>query len=259
VVAVRLPVAALDVFVQLPTGADDILILEAGPPDFSTALDLLSRLVHRVDGEPIDWSTLAITDVDVLLLRLRQRLLGDALSADVVCAAATCKARVDIEFSIDRYIEHHRPRAQAGLSPAAEPGWFRLADGDEEFRVPRATDELAIVHEPRPAAALMLRCIRPNPVAAPARRRIEAAMEAMAPSLFSELRGTCPECGALVTSNFDPLQYTLLELRDQAEFVYQDVCTIAGFTHWSEAEILALPTARRARYAELVPAGNMTA
>jgi hypothetical protein len=76
-------------------------------------------------------------------------------------------------------------------------------------------------------------------------------MEAMAPSLFSELEGTCPVCGAVVTCNFDPLQYTLRELRDQAAFVYEDVCTIAHHTHWSEAEILALPTARRARYAEL--------
>jgi hypothetical protein len=76
-------------------------------------------------------------------------------------------------------------------------------------------------------------------------------MEAMAPSLCAELHGVCPECGAAVETTFDPLQYTLRELRDQAAFVYEEVCSIAHHYHWSEAEILALPAVRRARYAEL--------
>jgi hypothetical protein len=154
-------------------------------------------------------------------------------------------------FSIDAYVDHHHPSMPARLLAAGEPGWFRLQGGDVEFRVPRASDQVAIALEPRPEQALLLRCTRPAAIPAPARRRVEAAMEALAPSLLSELRGTCPECGAAVACNFDPLQYTLLELRDQAAFVYEDVYTIAERTHWSEAEILALPTARRGRYAEL--------
>ena len=78
-------------------------------------------------------------------------------------------------------------------------------------------------------------------------------MEGMAPSLASELQGACPECGAGVVAWFDPLQYTLRELGEQAAFVYEDVCAIARLTHWSEAEILTLPASRRARYAELAP------
>jgi len=54
------------------------------------------------------------------------------------------------------------------------------------------------------------------------------------------------------------LQYTLRELRDQAAFVYEEVCSIARYTHWSEVEILGLPTARRARYAELAQQVRMT-
>ena len=84
-------------------------------------------------------------------------------------------------------------------------------------------------------------------------------MEAMAPCLFSELRGTCPECDGAVTCNFDPLRYALRELRDQAMFVHEDVYAIAERTHWSEAEILALPTVRRARYAELAQQERATA
>jgi hypothetical protein len=259
VAIVRLPVAGIDVLVQLPTGAEDILLFEAGPPDFALALALLSRVVHRVDGEPIDWRTLAVTDVDVLLLRLRQRVLGDAVIADVLCPAPGCNARVDITFTIGGYVDHHRPRTAIQVRPADEQGWFRLHDGDVEFRVPRATDQVAIALEPRPEHALLIRCVRTTKLSAPARRRVEAAMEAMAPSLLSELQGTCPECGHAVTCNFDPLQYTLRELRDQAAFVYEEVCAIARYTHWSEAEILALPTARRVRYAELAQQERATA
>lgn len=249
--AVRLPVAGVDVLVQLTTGAEDLLLLEAGAPDFGVALAVLSRVVHRVDGVPIDWLTLAVTDVDVLLLRLRQRMFGDIVTAEVRCVAPGCGARVDITFSINAYVDHHRPRMPARLVAGSEPGWFRIQGGDVEFRVPQASDQVAIALEPRPEQALLLRCTGRAAIPATARRRVEAAMEALAPSLFSELRGTCPECGAAVTCDFDPLQYTLLELRDQAAFVYEDVYTIAEHTHWSETEILALPTVRRGRYAEL--------
>ena len=84
-------------------------------------------------------------------------------------------------------------------------------------------------------------------------------MEAIAPSLFAELQGECPDCGETVTCYFDPLQYSLRELRDRGMSVYEDVCKIAGYTHWSEANILALPSSRRVRYAELAPSERTTA
>lgn len=249
----RLPVGSADVQVQLPTGAEDILLLESGAPDFAVALALLSRVVHRTDGAAIDWSSVAVTDVDVLLLHLRRRVLGDCVTAEVTCAAEACRARVDITFSIDEYLGHHRPRKATGAVPSSDAGWFRLDGSEIEFRVPRAIDQIAIALEPRPEDALLARCVRPPQISSRARRRVEAAMEAMAPSLFSELQGSCPECGALVRCDFDPLQYILRELRDQAAFVYEEVAAIARYTHWSEVEILSLPAARRTRYAELAP------
>jgi len=76
-------------------------------------------------------------------------------------------------------------------------------------------------------------------------------MESMAPSLYGELSGTCSECGADVVLEFDPLAHVLGELRGRAAYLYQDVALIAHHYHWSEAEILDLPAARRTRYAEL--------
>jgi len=250
-VIVRVPVAGIDIALQAPTGVEDLLLFEARTQDFGVALALLGRLAARVDGQPIDWDRVAVTDVDVLLLRLRQLLLGDVVRADTTCPGAACGARVDVEFSIGDFLEHHQPRSAARVGAPDADGWFRLRSGAAQFRVPRASDEVAIAREAHPEKALRRLCIRPPDAPPDVRRRAEAAMEAIAPSLCADLEGVCPECGATVACTFDPLEYTLRELRDQAALVYDDVCTIARHLHWSEGEILALPTTRRARYAEM--------
>lgn len=250
-IAVRLPVAGIDVALRTPTGAEDILLSEAGRQDVGVGLALLRRLASRADGEPIDWDRVALTDVDALLLRLRQHLLGDLVRADTTCPAPDCRAPVDIAFSIGDYLAHHQPRAVTGYGTPNAEGWFQLPSGAAQFRVPRAVDQIAIGREARPDSALRRLCIRPADASAAARRSAETAMEAIAPNLCADLEGTCPECGATVVCRFDPLHYTLRELTAQASLVYDEICAIARHTHWSEADIVALPTARRVRYAEI--------
>jgi hypothetical protein len=250
-VRVRLPVAGTEVGLRPPIGVEEILLLEAGPPDLELALALLGQLTADDEGIPLDPAALAIGDVDVLLLRLRQQVLGDLVSAEEVCTAPGCHARVDIIFSIAAYLDHHRPDMPEGVWPADDRDWYRLAGEDVEFRAPQASDQIAIARAAEPEQELLRRCVRPTPVTEDLRERVEAALELMAPTLCSDLQGVCPACGAAVEASFDPLRYTLRELRDRAAFVYEDVCAIAHHFHWSEAEILALPAARRSRYAEL--------
>jgi hypothetical protein len=249
--SVRLPVAGLDVILRSPTGAEDVLLLEAASLDTRLALTLLARIAYGADGAPLGAESLSVTDLDVLLLRLRQRLVGDAVRTAVTCPIETCGARFDMAFLISDYLEHHRPRAPKGVELLGEPGWFRLSRTGVAFRIPSAADQLEIAGEPDPERALVRRCIRATDLTARLRRPIEAAMEALAPSLSGELEGRCAECGTTVQVPFDPLRYTLRDWRALASFVYDDVHRIARSFHWSEAEILALPTHRRARYAEL--------
>ncbi len=260
---VRLPVAGLDVALRPPVGAEDVMLVEVGSLDMRLALALLGRVARRVDGAALDVAALPITDIDVLLLRLRQRLIGDMILAEGSCPAPDCRTRVDVSFSIAAYLEHNLPMIPPGVAPAGAPGWYGIAGVGVEFRIPQAADDLAIARAAEPARALWELCVRAasggdgaaggegGEGGEEARARVEAAMEAMAPSLYSELEGTCPECGMTVEASFEPLRYVLRELRDQAAFIYEDVCAIAHWYHWSEAEILALPSGRRARYAEL--------
>jgi hypothetical protein len=246
------------VAVRPPSGAEDLLLLEAARTpagDAALALALAGRLGRAADGEPLDWGALPATDLDALLLRLRQAVLGDRVRADVPCPAPGCGRRVDIDFSVAGLLAHCAPRGgRRGTAPqpADEPGWFRLAEaGPVRFRLPTAADQVAVTGLPDAAAELARRCIRPAELPARLRRRVEAALEALAPSLSCDLKGRCPECGAPLTVQYDARWFCLQELRQRAAFLYEDVDAVARRYHWSEADILALPHARRVAYAEL--------
>ena len=255
----RLPVSGREVRLRHPTGAEDLLLLEAAggaSGDATLALTLAGRLSA---DHSVDWASACVTDLDSLILRLRQALLGDQIRADMICTSAGCGRRIDIDFGVEQFLAHHRPRTNAlrrrheSCVPAEEPGWFCLTRGEERvhFRLPTVADQLLATSHAEPADELARRCLRPPEVAARLRRRAEAAMEALAPSLAADLAGMCPECGAAVTLFFDARWFCLRELRQQAAFIYQDVNVLARRYHWSETEILAMPQARRAAYAEL--------
>ncbi len=287
----RLPVSGRFVALRQPSGVEDLLLAEAARTpggDAALALALVRRLARAVEGEPVDWGNLCVTDLDALVLRLRQALIGDRVQADVPCPAPECGQRIDIDFSVAEFLAHHTPEAGGiqdrggAVESADEPGWFCLADVPEEsgssaadfaeetsmetessaggpesesglvrFRLPTADDLVAVAGQAAGERELARRCIRPAEVPASLRFRVEAAMEAMAPSLSGDLEGLCPECGTTVTVQFDARWFCLRELRGRAVFIYQDVDLLARRYHWSETEILSMPQVRRAAYAEL--------
>jgi hypothetical protein len=51
---------------------------------------------------------------------------------------------------------------------------------------------------------------------------------------------------------FDPQDFTLRELRDDAAFVFEEIHLIASRYHWSEERIMRLPGQRRVQYAEII-------
>jgi hypothetical protein len=266
----RLPVSGLDVLFGQTTGAEDIMLVEETSLDIHLALALANALARLPNGEPVPWTSVPVTDLDAALLAMRQFFIGEQVNASVVCAdakpsvapsvgrrsavapATGCPARIDIAFRIGDYLAHRAPSVPREVSPADEPGWFRLNGTDVTGRVVSCADQIAIVGRPDPELELVRRCIRPETAPTRLRRKLESAMAKLAPSLYGELDGSCPECGATVRIVFDPLRYVLAELRERAMFVYQEVHLIAARYRWSEAEILALPRSRRARYAEFV-------
>jgi len=254
--AFRLPVSGIDVALRHPAGVDDILLAEAGGAELGLAEAVVGALARPLDGGALVWADITLTDLDAALLAIRRMVLGDRIESSARCAAqgggGGCGARIDLGFHITDYLAQHRPRMPRGVMRSDEPGWFRLDESTVRFRLPTSADLEAIAPARDAARMLAARCIRPDDVSARLRRRIERAMDALAPSLYGDLEGTCPECGAIVGIAFDPQRFVVAELRQHAAFVFEEVHLIAGGYRWTEQEILRMPRARRARYAELI-------
>src|SRR4051812_45071739 len=98
----RLPVSGVEVVLWLPAGVEDLLLLEAPVLDTSLALNLLARLVRSPGGgASVDCGALSVTDLDTLLLRLRQRAFGDLVRTSTTCRSPGCGKPIDISFRID--------------------------------------------------------------------------------------------------------------------------------------------------------------
>jgi hypothetical protein len=248
----RTPIAAVPYRWREPTGHDDLLLVERGP-GLATAVELVERRATGEDDGPLGAAALPVGDVDALVLDLRRAALGDRLIAEGRCPA--CDTAVDVDFSVDAYLAHHRPSRARNAAPDAETGWFRLTGRDVAFRVPTAADVLEAAEAPEPARALAELCIRGARSARDV-RAAERAMAALAPTMRDDVEGPCPECGSTVLLDVDARELCLAELRFLAGAVQEDVHLLASSYHWSEREILDLPSARRASYAEYVRAGR---
>jgi len=66
----------------------------------------------------------------------------------------------------------------------------------------------------------------------------------VSPWVVTELAASCPACGGTHPVALDP--YVIM--RRSASELYDEVHTLAWYYHWSEAEILVLPRARRQLY-----------
>jgi hypothetical protein len=248
---IRLPVSGLDVGLTPPTGAEDMLLAEGRAEDPALALVLARRVARPPQG--IDFGALPVPDVDALIAEIRRVRLGDRIVAETVCRNPECGARIDLSFRLGDYLEHHRPRRrprQVREAEAEAPGWFAFAGVAGAFRLPTFDDLVEVAHTDDPSEALARRCWKSPRPDASARRRVERALEAMAPALGGSLEGRCVECGTAIEARFDARVFCLQELCDRARFVYDDVDAIAARHHWSEEEILALPSERRIQYAE---------
>jgi hypothetical protein len=231
-----------------------VLLAEA-PIGVPLLLALVRRVATLADGGPLEPGRLPVPDLELILVALRRALLGDRLTGEVRCPAASCGRRMDVTFSLAEFVGYRRPRRPALVVDAAEPGWFGRSDDGGAFRLPDGHDLLAIDGMADAERVLVARCLRPAPgnrATGRWRRHAEAAMESMAPTLSGSIAGICPECQASVEFRFDVVSFVLAELRAHAVWVFDDVHRIAGRYGWPEAEILALPRTRRRRYAELI-------
>lgn len=236
--------------VREPTGHDELFLLATRLPP-AAALVALAERVATVDRRRPDWQEVAAARLGAVALAIRRAWIGDRVLSEGRCPDPECGERVDVSFSGLTYLAHHRPGRPRNVS-AGDDGWFRLAGSPVRFRIPTVADLLAAEAGTEPATTLASRCLDPARLPARTARTVDRALAKLAPSLEGLIGGQCPACGADVAMRFDPLTYTVLELKDSFAGIYRETHALASAYGWPEETILRQPRSRRRRYAELI-------
>lgn len=231
----------------------------AGSGVAARVTEILAQAVATLGGQPAGYRELAslcVADRQLLMLRLGQRLDGDRVWLTGCCEA--CRSPFD--FSLERSAVPITP-AGAGYPLASAT----LRGQRVTLRVPTGADQeqLAELDDRAALETLLKRCLvaidgRPPgtcfaaDLAPEELALLEQAVEGVAPGLATRLLVACPECGAKQTLRFDPYDFRSLSV----EALLREVHLLASAYHWSEAEILALPTERRRHYLRLIDQGR---
>jgi hypothetical protein len=238
------------------TGAEEEFLAEEGaglsPVERTTAL--LARCVDRLGGaEATDdaIACLTIGDREALLLQLRRLTFGDRLEAVVSCPVEDCGERLDVELSV----------ADLLVEPYADEDEWRDADvGELErrvmFRAPTGADQAAaarLAPDMKAAArALVERCVKGGEVDDAVARELPALMADRDPQAEVVLSLSCPACDTEFRVLFDAGEYLQGELAGRRTELYDEVHRLALHYHWSEREIMSLPSGKRRRYLKLL-------
>jgi len=223
------------------------------PVERTTAL--LARCVESVGpAEPSALvAELTVGDREALLLQLRRLTFGDRLDAVVACPVTDCGERLDVELSV----------AELLVEPYAEEGeWqeVRVESGGAtrtvRFRAPTGADQAAAAglapDLEEAARALIERCVEGAGVDDALARVLPGLMSERDPQAELMLSLDCPACGRGFRVLFDTGDYLQRELTARGDELYEEVHQLALHYHWSEREIMAMPTGKRRRYLELL-------
>jgi hypothetical protein len=166
---------------------------------------------------------------------------GDVIASSPLCRK--CAERYDLSFSLSDMLKAY-PMA------SSPDGIYQSADS-VRFRLPTGADELAVIWLPLDMARreLLRRCTLTEDADLEA---VEAAMEAAAPLLNTEIEATCPECGFRQVVGFDIGTYLLRRLLSDKERLPSEVHTLAMAYGWGHDDILSLTRSERRRYLALI-------
>lgn len=238
--------------VREPLGEDELFLLETPLPPVMAVVALADRVVTVRGGDAPDWARLPAVQLGAIALEICRAWISDRIVSEQRCPQAECAEKVDVSFAITSYVAHSRPRRPRNVAPDGDDGWYALGRVGVRFRVPTVQDLLAAAAAEDAARTLAARCLDPAAVPARVARAVDRALSAMAPSLDGLVGGACPACGAALAVRFDPVAYTLAELRDAFAGIYRETHTLASAYGWQEDVILRLPRARRQRYGAMI-------
>lgn len=208
-------------------------------------LDLALLLLWGCTGLDGDAAAaLPLGERDRRLLQARMALFGPTLQATADCPH--CGNCLAFELPLPE-LSGHWVAADAGTVVSCTSG---------RFRVPTSAD---LAHalgsaEPRRALAEALRVEARGTLDEAAMAAAEAALAAADPAAQIDIALRCDACGAAFDAPFDAADCLWSDVQRAARHTLDDVHQLASAYGWSEAEVLAVPPARRRHYLQRVSA-----
>lgn len=235
---------------------------------------ILAHCITHLGGRPCESleqvRELTLGDREALLLHIQRLTFGDDMACTLPCPS--CSKVMDFHLQAHQLILHApEPRQQY----REESFLLDATHWHVRFRLPRGADVETALHEcggttEAAAIALLRRCIDwvrhdgtqngeenisiaswPQQLAA----RISERMAELDPQAETMLQMECPACGHGFSALFDAADYLVRQLAARERQLFCDVHTLALAYHWSESEILNMPSRKRKLYLELLDGG----
>jgi hypothetical protein len=219
--------------------------VSAGPVERALAL----AVAASPGAEPDAVARWSIGRRDGLLLDAHASSFGDTVAAVTQCPECT--------ETLELMLRASELRAEYGDADEL----YELVSGDHRlrFRLPTSVDLLEIADVPDADVArnlLLDRClVVAEPDGADPAAVAYAVAEQMAardPQSDVHLSLTCPACSHAWSAPLDIADFLWRKVDDRARQLLAEIASLASAFGWSEREILALGTARRAHYLGLV-------
>jgi len=225
------------------------------PSPAAEVTELLAASVSRIGSVmPIrdeHIRSLAILDRDVLLIALRRHLFGDLIQGTITCPVPECGKPIDMDFSLCQLPvpEMNEDSSHHDIAVGDCRRSYRLPNGGDQ----EAAAEFSSIDAVDAEEILLRRCIpKFTELCEADRNAVLTEMERHDPQLKTEFAARCPECGKEFIVHFDIQEYLLHEMSDARAHLYRDVHTLAWYYHWSEWDILSMPTQKRRMYLSLL-------
>lgn len=181
------------------------------------------------------------------MLQLHAALFARAIEARVACPE--CATQNEFAVPCDQMLAAPIAEADAIVELAVDGGTAR-------FRQPRLADIAASANDNDHKASLVGRCCLEGATDLSASEvdALAAQYEALDP-LANIIIGTpCAQCGSAISATVELADFVSSDIGRLVDGLLRDIDCIASAYGWSEAEVLALPSDRRARYVAMIMA-----
>jgi len=211
---------------------------------------LLGACLGEDDSEPLSPDLIGEWTLNRRLQALiAVRLAGEREPATINVTCPGCGAAMELDIDVEDFV----------AAPAADEVAWKSGDGQEvRVRLPRGRDQRQWITEGTTdvsaIAGTLVTCVdaAPTPPSFLAPNSwldgLSDVLEVHDPLTTLALRADCPECALTSDHDLDLESLLMREFADAQRSLLDEVCRLAAAFHWTEAEIVALPPWRRARY-----------